>query len=690
MLAAVTAVWLTYYDRWSPATWAVPPHYAGDSLEILARLGAASEGEGLQPVTRRISRLAAPFGADWTEYPASDRVLMAALGAVAAVAGLGFAANFAVWLATVSAAASFYACARWLRHDRAWAWAGAVMFAFLPQSFLRGLEHLLMAFTWTVPPALLSCWLVASGRVALRRGGARWFVLGTAVAMGVSNPYLLFFYGQLLGIAGLVRAARERSWRGLLPAALALAAAAAAFVAVHFDYLWLGGDERGVPLVARNYSGTERYALKPLELVLPPAHHRWDALAFLGLRYVRWSDWRGETFMAYLGLLGAAGLAWVFVDAAMRLAQGRRLSAYAPLTTWVLLYASVGGLTNIVAFFTGVHEFRAANRFSVFLAALVFLFAASRLSQLARNWPGAVRWLLAAAVAAFAVLDLVPARPVAENGARIAAQWQADRVLAAELEARLPPGAAVFQLPVTEFPEAKVPPRLADYFHFAPFLHTNALRFSYGGLKWRAADRWQQDAAQLAPVDLVPLLERAGFAAVLVHRHGYDDDGAALLASFGRIDRFPFAESLDRRWVAVRLEPAGVPRLPLAQSPVYGRGWHGEAESEGAVGRRWAFARASWSYFNPHDRPVVARVEFRLLPVGARTVAVHLAGREIERRAFVDEEPATIVWAALELAPGLNRLDFTTDRPGERRREWRGRLQAFGVEDVIWSVAPPP
>jgi hypothetical protein len=689
LIGVVTAVWLTHYGRWSPSAWSVPPHYSGDSLEILARIAAAAEAEGLLPVTRRLTRLAAPLGADWTEYPASDRVLIAALGAVAAVAGTAVASNLAVWLATVSAAASFYACARWLRHDRAWSWAGAVLFAFLPQSFGRGLEHLLMAFTWTVPPALLSCWLVATGRVALRRGGVRWFVLGTSMALGVSNPYLLVFYGQLLVLAAGVRACRERSWRGLLPGAMALAVAALAFVAVHWDYLLLGGEERGTPLVARNYGGTERYALKPMELVLPPAHHRWDALAFFGLRYVRWSDWRGETFMAYLGLIGAAALAWMMVEAFVRLAVGRRLSAHAPLAIWVLLYSSVGGLTNFVAFFTGVHEFRAANRFSVFLAALVFFFAVSRLTRISSRWPAIGRWGLAGVVAVLGVLDLVPPRPGPEVGARIAARWHSDRVLAEVLEAQLAKGAAVFQLPVLEFPEAAVPAGLADYFHFAPFLHAPTLRFSYGGLKWRARDQWQQDLADSPPALLVPLLEQAGFAAVLVHRPAYPDQAGPLLFGLAAAGAETLTESPDGAWAALRLQPAGVSRPLLARSPVYGRGWHRPEESEGVAGRRWAYERASWSYFNPREQPVRVQVEFRLISIGARTIVVRAGAREIYRHTFGGDETVAVEWKALELAPGLTRIDFATDRPGERRREWRGRLQAFGVEDVLWVPQEP-
>ncbi len=103
LLALVTTlVWVTHYDRWTAESWSVPTEYSGDALEILARIAAAKEGDTAPLQPQVVSRLAAPFGANWSAYPSSDLPLEMALGWVARGVGVFVAANLALLLATVS------------------------------------------------------------------------------------------------------------------------------------------------------------------------------------------------------------------------------------------------------------------------------------------------------------------------------------------------------------------------------------------------------------------------------------------------------------------------------------------------------------------------------------------------------------------------------------------------------------
>jgi len=151
LLALVsTLIWCAHYDRWTAASWAIPTDYNGDTFEILARIAAASEGDTKPLRPQIISRLGAPFGANWNAYPASDLLLVLLIGQIAKVVGVFTAANLALLLATVSAALAFYGCACWLRARWEWAFAGALLFAFTFQTFHRGLSHLFLVFSWTV------------------------------------------------------------------------------------------------------------------------------------------------------------------------------------------------------------------------------------------------------------------------------------------------------------------------------------------------------------------------------------------------------------------------------------------------------------------------------------------------------------------------------------------------------------
>ena len=276
LLALMTAlVWVAYYDRWTVASWTVPTEYSGDALEILARIAAAAEGDTAPLRPQVISRLGAPFGANWSAYPASDLPLVMVLGGLARVVGVFAAANLALLLATVSAALAFYGCARWLRARWEWAMAGGLLFAFTFQTFSRGLPHLFLLFAWTVPLALLCCGLVASSRRLRLRGASGLFCVGVALVIGVGNPYTLFLFVQLLGWALVAQWLGSRRAENVRVGLGAMVVALAAFFVVE-AHVWLyTPDTAAVSPLTRNYGATERYALKPLELFLPPAAHRW-------------------------------------------------------------------------------------------------------------------------------------------------------------------------------------------------------------------------------------------------------------------------------------------------------------------------------------------------------------------------------------------------------------------------------
>lgn len=694
LLALVTTlVWVTHYDRWTSESWSVPTEYSGDALEILARIAAAKEGDTAPLQPQVVSRLAAPFGANWSAYPSSDLPLVMALGWVARGVGVYAAVNLALLLATVSAALAFYGCARWLRARWEWSFAGALLFAFTFQTFSRGLPHLFLLFAWTVPLALLTCGLVASSRRLRLRGWSGAFCIGMAGVIGVGNPYTLFLFLQLLGWALVMQWLGARRRENVRVGLIAMALAIGAFFVVE-SHVWLFTPDTAAtsPLV-RNYGATERYALKPLELFLPPASHRWEALAFFGNRYVRWSEWRnGEAFAPYLGIVGIAGFAWLAMTTLRAILRRQRVPGVALPAGWVLVFSSVGGVTNIVAFFTGLVVFRATNRFSIFLSAVVLLFMVARLSRWwserpVRNpWLGsAEKWraasvVMAAALAVVGLADQLPKAPGKEKQQRIADQIAADRELGEMLEGRLPAGAMVFQLPVMMFPEVGPRAQLGDYEHFRPYLATSSLRFSYGALKGRSRSRWQRDAETLPTEELVRRLEQYGFAALYFNRRGLADRGEKLLADLTAMGRTKRIEGRQGNQVAVLLEPKEQTKLPLARTLTFGQGWHSAAPGE----TRWAFGPAAFSYFNPLPQPVQANVKLGVSAAGRRELHVLLNGAT----AFADtiEEKRQDVRLRVTLQPGFNRFDLDSPEPAVRRSQERGQLRTFGVHEAAVTV----
>jgi hypothetical protein len=688
LLALVTTlVWCSYYDRWTLESWRIPTDYQGDTLEILARIAAAAEGDTVPLGPQVISRLGAPFGANWSAYPSSDLLLLWCIGQLARGVGVFTAANFALLFASVTAALSFYGCARWLRARWEWAFAGALVFAFTCQTFHRGLAHLFLVFSWTVPLSLVVCGLIARSRRLTFPGTASTVCIVTAALIGIGNPYWLFLFLQLLGWSIIAQWLGARRRENLLTGGLALVVAVVAFFLVE-SHVWLFTYETGAnsPLV-RTYGATERYALKALELFVPPSYHRWDLIGFFGRRYERWSEWRGgEAFLTYLGLVGIAGLLGLAALAVRAVLQRRRLPPAVLPAAWVMTFASVGGLTNIFAFFTGIVVFRATNRYSIFISAVVLLFVVSRLTRWWARRPVTPRlsplfwragsFASAAAIAALGVADELPQAPGLEKQRRISQRIETDHALGKMLEGRLPPGAMVFQLPVMAFPEAPPAHQLNDYEHFRPYLATHSLRFSYGSLKGRSRGRWQRDAETLPTSEFVKKLERYGFAAVYFSRRGYADGGEKLLADLTAMGRTDRVESTQSDHVVVFLEPAKRPEPPVARSLTFGRGWQSATPGE----PRWAYGPAALSYYNPFSRPMDRTVRLVVSGVDERTLQIRVNDAEPITKSICGDRKELCL--PITLKPGFNRIDVETAAPAIRVSNAPGNLRSFALYEA--------
>lgn len=682
-MLATALVWAWHYHCWTWEDWNVPTDYIGDSHETLARIQAAAEGDTFPLTQQRIERLGAPFGAYWNAYPTPDKPLMLLLGGLAWLIGLFPAANAGLLLAQLSSSLAFYFVARRLRLAWEWSWSGALLFAYCYPAFHRGLAHFSFVFTWTVPLGLLAVWLVARRTPTPLGGRAALFCLAVSAVLGAHNPYHLVFWGQLMVWAILLGWLGGRPRCNTVVGIGSLAVAAVSFFVLHAENWIFIQDSEAMPLLARNYGGTERYALKVVEMFIPPADHRWDALAFFGHRYGRWSEWRGEAFLPYLGLAGIAGLILLALETLKRLARRQPLPGTSLAVSWLIAYASIGGVTNLLAFFFSFQWFRATNRVSIFIAALALFYLMARLSHWTAAWRPRTRLAAALALATIGLLDQVPVKTGVMPRSTIEEMVSGDRDFSTRLEASLPPGAMVFQLPVLGFPEVVPPHQLSDYEHFRPYFFTETLRFSYGAAKMRARSRWQRDLESVDSMTLVRRLEAYGFGALLINRKGFEDRAQRILDSLERLGYTRRIEGRLGHQVALLLNPSPSPKLPLARNFNYGRGWY--PPFEGSV--RWAYDAAAVSYLNPYDRPIPASLTFKLQGEGNRTVWLSRGGRKAGEWKL-EGEVLTVELKGFVLEPGINTLRFESDKPAVRRSNKRYQLRQFGLGSV--SIELPP
>jgi phosphoglycerol transferase len=264
-------------------------------------------------------------------------------------------------------------------------------------------------------------------------------------------------------------------------------------------------------------------------LFVPGGRHRLDVFAAAAERHKASALAIGEFPSMYLGMVGAFGFVWLMVTTlrAMLLMRRPGWGRFGVFCLWLMLMTIDGGGMQIIQVVTNQVLFRSNNRVSIFLLMFALLFLARLLTVLATRIPRLVSGALALGLVALGAFDQTPNLridpnfPHWENVAQREKIAEADQRLVAEVERRVPPGTAVYQLPAMQFPESGFIGRVPDYDQFRPYLFSKTLKFSYGNMKGRPEANWQNAVSAMSDEQRVAELKRQGFGAMYVLRNAY-------------------------------------------------------------------------------------------------------------------------------------------------------------------------
>src|SRR5207245_1149871 len=208
-------------------------------------------------------------------------------------------------------------------------------------------------------------------------------------------------------------------------------------------------------------------------------------------------------------------------------------------------------------------------------------------------------------------------------------EFDSDADFIKRVEASIPEGSMVFQLPYHAFPEAGPLYNMQPYELFKGYLHSKRLRWTYGAMKGRWADRWQQQVSEMAVHDQLRILAFAGFNGIYLDRNGYADHGAGvesklrgllgtapLVSNNQRLSFFPLIEYQQQlrakytpaQWAAKR------DRAFHAVSVEWREGFY-PAEGPAPEIGRWCLSEGSLCLRNPSNAPVTVnlRIAFTTL-----------------------------------------------------------------------------
>lgn len=627
----------------------VPITYAGDAIYEMVYVNGLKE----RIWNDFIPRLGAPFGMDTVDWPIGRTLDYAIIKALSFVTPDAFTLINLYWLTAIGLAAGFATLLlRYLSLDRVWAVSFGILFAIIPFTFFRNVAHLALVH-FAVPGGVFLGLLLAQGKSLVPFRGAaatqpfgtsqlRIFAILAAVAAGLVFPYWAFFTCICIAIGCCIGFVRTKSVSVIITAALLLLIVAAAklvdmtptFVHWHRHGMSKALQYRNVA-DADIYGLTIRQMLRPVMAnpvpVLRKIHDKISAAGF--------PNDQNESSAAALGTLAAAGfLLLVFVAICRpsgRMLGDDRIRILSAFVIAFVLIAEVGGFGSLFNIFVA-REFRTYNRVSPFIALFCLAAVGVILDRALRRKGLVVRSLTAGAVVCFGVIDQIPVR-LFDNPSRFQ-RYAEDRRFFSELEARLAPQAMIFQLPNTPLPPAEHLGTMDDYANVRPYLHTKALRWSWGTMVGRYND-WPTKVASLQPQELLRQLVLAGFEGILLNRYGYPDrmkeqkiaESLGAEAQFGASKEWAFFDLRRYRDELFRsLSPTELQKLQANAFTETSVPQHvpGTPISFGQHGESNRYKREGWSGTEPEftwTEGNSATLEFPTFPGQATTLKVTLS-----------------------------------------------------------------
>ncbi|MEX3933256.1 hypothetical protein AB4Y32_15885 [Paraburkholderia phymatum] len=521
----LASVLLTGWPRGLIPNFSLPYTYRGDGLAILWLIRRTMEGWVFDN-----PRSGFPFGSNFLDYPGSDAANFALFKLLGWLTHSPFAAfdlflllSFpAVFAVTMVAFRSFG-----LRD--CWSFVGAMLFTFAPFHFARFfMGHDLYLWYMCVPLFVhygRNLFMYGQSHADLSRPRNLLSAVCGVVIVSCFGVYYAFFGLIVVCISGAVGAFRTKRWRPIWNAILlSLAVGVVVITNLAPNIVYRAHEGANPEVAARLAWESEWYSLKTIHLLLPQPEHRITALGEFTRNYD--STFPLSNTNSSLGIIGVMGFVALLISAVAALA-GKRVSpnfGFASIITLsILLVSTVGGFNVIFALLVSP-LIRGWDRISIFINCTALLAAMFLLQRFTGSMRRHALAITSALVLTIGILDQTPKsfRGLTDYAF---AKATVDRAFIRQIEATMPAGAAVYDLPYIAFPESAPLNRLEVYELGTGFINSDHLRWSFGGMAGRQGDRFFRELSKHPIQDQLSEVRRLGFSGIYIDRRGFADNG---------------------------------------------------------------------------------------------------------------------------------------------------------------------
>jgi phosphoglycerol transferase len=509
---------------------ATPP-YAGDNLWTQAYIKGLISGDWLPFTVPHSLRQGAPFGFRQTEFPMPEGFLQLILKAVGLFTNdSGVAVNVFYVLGFPLSCLSFVYLARRFRMEWMSALSLGLLFSFLPYHFNR-LGHLFLASYFFVPLfALAILWIWKKAPLfQSRRDPKSWGVAGICLLAAGGGVYYAFFFCIFAALSAVGAAYYRKSRKHLLAGMVVVGLVGFLTGLNLFPYALSERSFGKSPyMTPRSQLDTETYGLRITRMLLPRSDHRLPFLAKLSQGYqsalpVTEAD---REPLGAVPVLGLAIVTWGFFF----LPRNRGVYRLGLLVTFAMIYFTVAGGASVFSLLVSP-QIRAVNRVSIFIATFALLGLGLELMRL-KFWMerrGLGKYFAAVPLGLLVLGTLDQVAPAVERPSSEVALYQSDQEFVRRLEERSDQkDGRVFQLPHQDFPEAGAAQKMDFYSHFAGYLFSDKLGWSYGAVKGRPESEYLKKTAELPVSEMLKRLALMGYTGLWIDRRGYEDRAAEL------------------------------------------------------------------------------------------------------------------------------------------------------------------
>lgn len=537
LLAVTLLIMVLFYKMWDFNITVPITYEGGDETGTLINAKMFTE----QTWVLSTDRLGAPYTAEYYDFTANvmhnfDMVTLKIFAMITGNAAVAFNLEFFsifIFVALIS-----YFVMRELKITNWIAICGSVTFAFSPFIIMRSTKHMVLSTCYFIPLSILLCiWLYERDDIFnfnrdFFKNKRNWFAILFIILIANNGiAYYQFFTCFLLLTTAISKIIKTRRFKYL---AKSIAAIVGIIICMVINLipviLYMSENGKNSEAVIRGgFIESEIYGLKLIQLLLPVDSHNVGWLGKTIDYYNNSTLFFNENITSYIGIMGICGffLLLGIIFAKKKTELFNRLTILSEMNFMMLLLAAGSGIGTIFSLIVS-DMIRGYNRISIFIAYVGILAFCLGLNALYRKYNK--KWIFAVTVifTLLCIWEQMPGGYVPDYDI-VKAEYDCDDLFIKNIENSVSKNAMIYQLPYHKYPEEGSVNDMNDYHLFAGYLHSDTLKWSYGAMKGREADNWQENASNLPIEELVDYLKDSEFQGICIDRRAYTTDEIAEL-----------------------------------------------------------------------------------------------------------------------------------------------------------------